>query len=405
VGFNSFTVAEAKELLSGPSGLFDSVKLGEFLFMAQNNLFGVIAGIYPMLGNPQTAGCLGGYLSSVILQQAVVPNVQQAFSQGGGYFTKRTAREWLFTARDPLLVLLGQANPGVGFVGNRTMPKEEAFPVAARVYTGKNDLYWSLMPPNAGEELAYWRTPVAVTGYNGSQFLTDGYLDDAEEQRSKPLVLWHPRINRPIPFKNAGKDKWNGVHVRYLTLEEKALLNERLNPDNLPFYAEYSGVINKTSNPNTNFLPVFLTTPDFLSAEPAFYENVTFTDTIYPDYDPKEPLSRHRKALFLLTEPTLGATVWGNLPIQVNLKYQPTSLFPNLKPSVAPVYWNAIGDIATKKDLDTIKTTLYGNIRIWKALIGVGVGVGVPLLVAGIVLTHHFRKHEYELKDSTASTS
>jgi hypothetical protein len=37
----------------------------------------------------------------------------------------------------------------------------------------------------------------------------------------------------------------------------------------------------------------------------------------------------------------------------------------------------AIGDKATDKDLDDIKSSLYTAQTAWKALIGVGVGVGV----------------------------
>jgi hypothetical protein len=410
----SFSVSEASSLLNGTFGLFNYTNMITFFTLygyaqASSVYYTYIQAKWPEL-TVDRSDCLYQYLALNLIPNAIMPEVNTAMAAGGTLFTTRTAREWLFTAVDPLLVLLKQPS-SAALVGNKTVSKEEADLLDytyVRIYTGDNDLHHSLMPINEGDPLPFWRGDVTITGYNGSQFLPNGYLDQSPSDKKYPLLMWNRLINRTILFQNGGKDTWDGVNVRYLKMDDSTLLSEAENADNYAYYAQYSGVINKTSNP-PSYLPIFLTTPNFLSAETDFYSNVTFTDTIWaPTYDPTDKLSRHRLSLFILAEPTLGSSLWGNLPIQVNFKYGPTTLFPNVVPAYAPIYWNAIGNIATQKDLNQVKTDLYANQRAWKALIGVGVGFGTICLIGGIIGVHHYYKHKDELKeiptDSKAST-
>lgn len=393
-----FSVEESQRLLSTEI-LLTPTNVIRFVVAVQSGGAAGLLALYPFL-NPTKLQCLGQYMSQVLVPYAIEPVLRQTVfdNKHSGMFVTRSVRDWIFNAVDPFLASIPGRDANVGLKENATQTKENAVVTSARIYTGKNNLFWSLMPYNAGEELNFWRENVTVTGYNGSQFLTHGYVDDMDEQRKYPLNLYHKDITRPIPFTNRGKDKWNGVHVRYLSLSDDALQSDAQNPANFPYWAQFSGVVNKTSSVG---LPIFLSTPNFQSADPAFYPDVTLTDLLYGDFDPTERLSQHRRAMFVLVEPTLGSAVWGNLPIQINMQYKATTRYPNLRPTAAPIYWNAIGDIATKQDLDDIKTDLYANQRLWKVLIGVGVGVGASLIITGIVLVAHFRKHENELKESS----
>lgn len=396
--------ALTRDLWEGPHGLYNTTNLSLFSSLGLSNNYDEIASLWPAL-DLQHAACLGAYAQGVI-PLITQPQIDAVVANGSGLFVTRTVRDWLFNAYDPLLKLL-HSDPNVGLMTNTTLNRTQADAgdfTYVRVYTGDNDLYWSLMPYNDGELLPYWRGDVFVNGYNGSQFLPNGYLDNKKKLEEHPLELYNSRILRAIPFENKGSEKWNGVDVRYLTLSPEALLNQTVNPLNYPYYAEYSGVINKTSNPP--YLPVFLTTPDFHTADPVFYENVTFTDNLFGDYDPTEEMSHHRLAMFILVEPTLGSSVWGNLPIQINFKVTPISSHPDLVPAFYPIYWNAIGDIATAHDIHTIKTSLYANERAWKVFIGIGAGVGGSIVIVASVLLHHYRRHENELQEvSMNSTS
>jgi len=399
----NYTYTAAEALLNGSHPLFNDEYLGEFLELVQANDFTSIAALWNV--DATKAVCFAYYIQTVIIPDAVIPQLNATYQAGGGLVVTRTVNEWLFTAQDPLLTLLGQPN-GTSFVGNTTVTPAEAATrnyTYYRIYTGSNDLYWSLMPYNDGVELPFWRNNVSITGYNGSQFLVNGAIDD-ENPGGHPLLLWNDLINRSIPFQNIGSDTWDGVTVRYLTLTDDALASETANPVNADYYATYTGLVNKTSNPP--YIPLYLSLPDFHTVELAVTQNVTIIDNIFIDYDPSVKLSRHRLSLFLLVEPTLGTTVWGNLPVQVNLQYGPTATFyPKVMPGFAPIYWNAIGNQATSGDLNAIKTGLYANEVLWKVLIGVGAGVGASMVIGGSVAFHHYRKHLNELKDLRSSDS
>lgn len=399
----------AKSLLTGPNGLFNSSCLVNFLTWVSTGDMTAVYAAYPEMNNDfWKPYCLAAYFAYYISFQAVKPTVQAKFiDQNKGMFITRTANEWLFTAEDEFLTYLGQDND-TSLVGNTTTTQEEADQknfTYYRVYTGHNDLHWSLMPYNEGVVLPFWNGTVNITGYNGTQFLPYDAINDAEPG-GYPLILFHHLINRTIPFTKVGKDKWDGVNVVYLTMDPSAVASAAANPVNYLYYSEYQGLINKTSNPP--YLPVYLSQADMLGCETAVTENITFSDDIWlPSYDPTDKFSRHRLSLFVLVEPLLGSTVWGNLPIQVNFKVTQgdTSIFyPNVNSHFAPIYWNAIGDIATSSDLNEIKNVLYVGIVAWKALVGVGVGFGVICFVAGVIGFHHHKKHENELKDSSENS-
>lgn len=399
-----YEVAQAKSLLNGTYGLFrlENVQLFNTLYAQQasgnTTARDLIFTYWDAIGDASRLTSLAIYIRFNLIPGAVDPLLNQIRAAGGGMFTTRSVREWLFTARDPLLALVRPARANVGLVGNSTSAKETANYTYVRVYTGKNDLYWSLMPTNDGEKLDFWCGDVSVTGFNGSQFLPNGYVDKPKQFEKYPLNLYHKKITRPIPFQNKGKFKWGDINTRYLTMADDALASENINNLNAAYCQKHSGAVNKTSNPP--LLPLFLTTPNFYSADEIFYKDINFTDLIYaPTYDKDDKFSLHRLSLFILVEPKLGSAVWGNLPIQANFQYGKTTAYPNVVNAFAPIYWNAIGDKATPDDLHTIETDLYANQRAWKILIGVGVGVGVSLVIAGIVMIVHFKKHEFELKD------
>jgi hypothetical protein len=402
-----FSPSEAQRILNGTVGLFDYTNMVGFLQLVLAQDFTDIGTYYGI--SPSQAVCIGLYVQSIIVPYAVIPAIQEAKDKGSGLLVTRTVNEWLFNAFDPLLTLL-QQNNDTSLVGNKTISEAQANQrdyTMFRIYTGHNDLYWSLMPYNEGTVLDFWRGGnVTITGYNGTQFLPYNEINKANPG-GHPLLLFHHLINRTVPFVNQGKDKWDGVNVRYLTLDPLALASDAINPANYPYYATYNGLINKTSNPP--YLPVFLSPADFHTAEAAVTENITFSDLIFTDFNPDEKMSRHRLSLFLLVEPELGSTVWGNLPIQMNLRYypvdDPTHEYRDINTGFAPIYWNAIGNIASKSDLDDVKNQLYANQRAWKALIGVGVGAGVLIMVGGIIGLHHYKKHKNELIDSSTIDS
>jgi hypothetical protein len=399
-----FTVAQAKSLLqTGPRPLFNESNMATLLLLLKSEAFPPIDKIaaagWPEISSAATAACFVDYLTTNVAPYFGAGHFMGVAAQGGGLVTTRTVREWLFTAQDPLVKVFKPNSYNVGIVGNLTRNKEEAEarpPTTYRVFLGGRDddeLHWSLMPWNENDNVPYWNGTMSITGYNGTQFLPNGYLD--ADVMEYPLILWHKLINRTVPFKVSGKGKWEGTNIRYLTLSDDALASAKENPYNALYYAEYSGVIDKSTNPP--FLPVFLTTPSFLSAEERFKENVTWTDSIYlPSYDPKDKLSTHRYSLFLLVEPLLGSTLWGNLPIQINFEFRPTTIYSHLQGGFAPIYWNAIGDKAGPKDIDTIKSSLYNGQKTWPILIGVGVGVGAVMIAVGIVGLVVYRKSKGE---------
>jgi len=400
----NYTAAEARALLNGTLPLFNYEYMVLFFELAEAESFTTIAQYWPGV-TEQKAVCFTEYVQQILIHYEAEPRVQAAIGAGSGLVVTRTVSDWLFNAQDPLLTLLEKPN-NTALIGNLTISPEQAKinnDTYYRIYTGHNDLYWSLMPYNDGIELEGWRGNITINGYNGSQFLPNGAIDDPTPG-GHPLNLWNKLIARPIPFIKAGGDSWEGVTVRYLTLNLTSVANQVINPDNEAYYAVYSGLINQTSLPP--YLPLFLSLPDFHYSEDAVTENITLIDNIF-DWDPNANLPTDRLSLFLLVEPTLGTSVWGNLPIQANLQYGATDLFYTgiEYPGFAPIFWSAIGSKATDSQLDDIKTQLYGAEMLWKLLIGIGAGVGTSIAIVGAAFFYHYKKHENEVKDVRLESS
>jgi len=400
---------QAKELLNGSSlPLFNTTNFVTFLTLAQQGLDGLeeLNTLWPITwaNGIYQPFCFAAWVGYYLSVKAVRPQLQQFVDEEKGLFVTRTANEWLMTANDELLEFLGEESD-VSLVGNTTTTRDQANQLNktyVRVYTGHNDLHWSLMPYNEGVELPYWNGDVQITGYNGSQFLPFNALSDANPG-GYPLLLWNHLINRTIQFVNNGKSTWEGANVLYLTMAPDAILSETENPVNSQYYATYSGIINKTSTPP--YIPAFLSRADMIGVEDAVSANQTLIDDIFPGYDPTDKFSLHRLALFVLAEPEIGTSLWGNLPIQLNFKVGPTDIFyPNIQPHFAPIYWFAIGDQANQDDLNEIKNVLYKGEKDWKILVGVGVGVGVLFILGGAIGFYTYKKHEtMELLKQTSS--
>lgn len=380
-----YNVTAARNLLNGTQPLMNPTNMAYFFTFASKKQYAFTENLFGL--SPDQTDCLFAYLSQVIAPKAVVPVLTKAQANGGGLFTTRTVQQMLFNAQDPLLALLGQPTD-VSLVANNTRTQEQAMaldPDYIRIYNGHNDLFGSLQVPDYGQTVhGFWAEDIQVIGYNGSQFMPYDYVKKPQQT----LQLWHRKVMKPVKIKYYGMTKWNGLDLAYLGLDPLSMANDTVNPANAKFFAHYGGLINESSFITNKGLPVFLSLPNFLDAEPAVTENLTLTDTVYPAIgpNPTENKSRHPTQVFVLVEPFLGTAVWGNVPIQANLKYGPTDLFyTNIKPNFAPVFWNAIGDKATDKNTDTIKNTLYRARTLYKVLIGVGVGFGGILVILGAI--------------------
>lgn len=125
-----------------------------------------------------------------------------------------------------------------------------------------------------------------------------------------------------------------GLKTFKFAINNHTIAKKSVNPDNAKYYFDrYDGVINITS---TKRAPLFFTKQYFLDADwdlvtaVELYNDTAMSQRIWPSRD---------KDLAIYVEPTTGAALRADQRLQLNMFFDQDELFPNIKPSMLPLFY------------------------------------------------------------------
>eukprot|EP01088_Endostelium_zonatum_P014830 TRINITY_DN3391_c0_g1_i1.p1 TRINITY_DN3391_c0_g1~~TRINITY_DN3391_c0_g1_i1.p1 ORF type:complete len:815 (-),score=167.55 TRINITY_DN3391_c0_g1_i1:52-2496(-) len=307
----------------------------------------------------------------------VTPTIASTFAVGGGLMTTRTAEQWLWGAKDPLLNLLYPANDVVAYYTNQTTLEdadqyleETGYSI---LYTGRGDVnnvatykQWEgkqYLP--AGK---YWRDNVTVTGTSGTQF-GPGVTKDEQ------LTVWVDEIVRGLHFNYQEEVSEKGIDLlRYIIKEED------FNPSEL-YFSQEKGFANMS---NVYNIPVMMSKPNFLDCEVKWQEKL---EGVTPDST--------RDDTFIDVEPITGKVLSGIKQLQVGIYVQAEGEGPldfdvwNKaigRDVIYPVFYAKEHSVITDKLADDFKSGVYKVIFVRNLLFWLGLGIGFALLIIGVLV-------------------
>lgn len=185
----------------------------------------------------------------------------------------------------------------------------------------------------------------------------------------------------------AGNSTWSGDVLELHGLKtwkyginNKTISNKTNNPENAKYYFDrYNGAINISA---TKRLPLFMTKQYFLDADWSLvsavelYNDTNMTQRIWPSRD---------KDLAIYVEPTTGAALKAEQRLQANVFFDQDELFPNIKPSMLPLFYIFRGYEFPEKTVND----LFGPLKIGLFLMNNGIyiflGVGLFLLALALI--------------------
>jgi hypothetical protein len=191
----------------------------------------------------------------------------QIFPQGGGPVTWRTAKEWMYTAEDPLLAFLG-LNPHVGLYYNAShatnyTEANNQSDYRDAVFRGgtRDDLkkFLEVKEYNGLTTVNFWAEPVKVEGNDEGDFFVPASLKDDED-----ILVWNERLVRPIIFRKSGEFSVKGIPLWKLEPTEDFWRNQIDYPPNALYFQEYTGLLNITP---TAPAKTFISRPGFYGAD------------------------------------------------------------------------------------------------------------------------------------------
>lgn len=314
---------------------------------------------------------------------------------GEGLFVKKTVYELLWGYQDNLLSDLKEIQddynkiPGhkkVDFIDSTMFGFGNLSSVETpnRVYTGANEtrLVGTFKQWNDHYSISGWGTKYAreIRG-------TGGFSFHPGVSRKEKLVAFINELYRSGYFSYEEDSQISGITLYKYQLPKEELLNTSQDPG---FYANGpSGVLNLTAVVPSN-VPLFVSKPHFLDADPAYLGNVS---GLKPD--------RAKHDSYVSAEPITGAVLDAAKRIQVNLRLTRFSDLPQLSSlrdlTMLPVYWVAqtgtiTPDLAAKfkSSVYTVEEGISGGVWGVTGLAAVVVVV-CALCLVGLVMTNFKR--------------
>lgn len=305
------------------------------------------------------------------------------FPEGGGPITWRTAREWLYTAQDPLLQFLS-LNPYVGLyynashAANYTQANNQS-DYREAIYRGgtRDDLkkFLEVKEYNGLTTVNFWREPVKVEGNDGGDFWVPASLDADKDQ-----LVWNERLVRPIHFRKTGEFEVKGIPLWKLEPVEDFWRNEVDVPANALYFQEQTGLLNIT--PTTPSI-TFISRPGFYGADIA-RANVDGVD------DSKEEF--HEWILGVNWES--GFAMYKQAFFQISSQMPNYTEFYNVTGRIIPYAWFDERDEIETKDANRFKSIVSGakNGAIAAYVIGCVLGGVSAIIGVAVLLRYRYRK-------------
>ncbi|KAL6063214.1 CD36 [Balamuthia mandrillaris] len=315
--------------------------------------------------------------------------ITQTFAQGSGLFSTKTAEEWLWGFKDPLLTMLsGGTKTTFSYCTNQTSEEEvlksglyDTLNTGAGKLRDTHNFVQSdgktVLP--AGHP---WPREEKVRGSDGHAFepILDGVwsFTKAKPVRSGSLLVWLHEALRAVPLLPSESIELHGIPLRRYRPEDKIF---DINPD----YNQYIvGFANMSSALPAN-LPLFLSRPQMFKADP-YYREQRVHGMSNITTDPQDIYST-----YIDVESITGKAMQARKRVQANIFLQNSTssaldLFNTNIPKdvMYPIYWGAEESTLTKGLADdyqkSVLNLLLGRIILFWTLLS----VGAVLLLVGV---------------------
>jgi hypothetical protein len=383
--FGSLDLVTSKKVLAGPYGVFEAANVAGLVAAAEAALKPPFDGslLYDRWGlsleDASTFVAYFGYMTKSYATHVL----DDVFAKGGGLFTARTVREWLWEGQDPLLELVAPtlASKSV-LVGNETTPDEARARHNASVsWTGKGNVEdiggyveWEGQTVLRG----VYAADIPVSGVNNmGQF--EPFLD-----LDSKLYTWDNYYMRPITLVPSQMVELKGVRmIRYLVDNATWAVNETLF-NSIPGFANMTGAYYGAT--------VFLSNPHMFGA------NVSWPSLIsgFPLPDPTKDTT------VIDVEPNSGTITHYDEGLEINIYLDPKSSYfelynPDVKRGVmVPLVWTREFGLLSDSDAKAVRDTLYFSFALQSDAFWTLLAVGAFLLVlsvpAFVVLLRCYRK-------------
>jgi len=290
-------------------------------------------------------------------------------------FTTRTARKWLFEGfKDPLMTA------GAMFAPKTDMPMDKF-----GWFYGRNGSTWSdgIIRMNTGAadydtlgDIVSWkgtnrtRYPGPCGDIKGS---ATGFLPvDLNRQY---IDYFSPDICRDIRFDKTSTWIHNGLPVtRFAVNATSTFGNASTNPENVCFNANLpAGVHNSTGCKDEGILPVFVSLPHFLDADPVYLDQFT-AGSMNPDPE------KHSAAMIMQDDTSIPIEIQMRLQIIMHIRRNVNmgKNFNQLRDTFLPLMWfDAVA--STTPDIES---------QVWMLvhMVDIVSKVGISMLVVGFLV-------------------
>eukprot|EP00002_Diphylleia_rotans_P011906 TRINITY_DN2340_c0_g1_i1.p1 TRINITY_DN2340_c0_g1~~TRINITY_DN2340_c0_g1_i1.p1 ORF type:complete len:836 (+),score=133.76 TRINITY_DN2340_c0_g1_i1:156-2663(+) len=316
---------------------------------------------------------------------------------------RTTVRNYLFGVEpDPLLLLLKFSVDRFGIFSNITRKEDRQVKGENIVYTGKNNLgkirqyikYYGEEQLLTVNRANLWAEPVKVQGSDVNQF----------EPRSDPnkITVFSTTLTRPISLQYEKNIRVRGIAVRKYVLQADEIASMSKNPENAKYYYYIDGVHNYTTYEflkGVNGLPIFVTLPHMLYADPSFRNQVQLQLADGSIMSGMQPVEADH-APFLARDELTGVTMKAALGSQfvVKLDQAASAVFNSpllfagkVNQNALPVMWSKESSQLTKDQADAYEATVESAQRAWRAVLIVLPSVGGFLLLVSALLWYHSR--------------
>jgi len=311
----------------------------------------------------------GGYLIDVTSNFAV-PELKQIFKGGGGLFTKRTVRQWLFNTTDPLLARLRPQNPICFLVKNDTSEQQVLQDrIPSTYYTGKNDI----------DKIA------AYIAWNGAKIVTGIWLDNMTVNGTNEEGQFQPLLDLNTNLYSFNEEYAREIElIPVARLNHKGITTQRYEVSNTTlvynpfFYQTIQGFSNQSS---LQHAPIYQSNPHFFGASPYWQNQLIGMKSPDPSTD----------ITFIDVEPITGKVLNVRKMLQVNIYVPPNSLQflffnPNVRKGLFyPIMWAVESSLLTDAQAAEIKDKIYLAQYISYYSLPVLISLGIVLLVCPMV--------------------
>lgn len=383
--FGSLDLETSKQVLAGPYGVFQATNVAALVAAAEAALkppFNTTL-LYERWGltidDASTFMTYFGYMTENYARTVL----DDTLAKGGGLFTARTVREWLWEGKDPLLELVAPtlASKSV-LVGNETSPDEARARHNVSVsWTGKRNI------ADIGGYIE-WEGETVLRGVYAKDIPVSGVNNMGQfapfRDLSSKLYTWDNYYMRPVTLVPTEMVELKGVRmIRYLVDNETWAVNETLY-NSIPGFANMTGAYYGAT--------VFLSNPHMLGANTSWPSLIS--GFALPDAS--------KDTTIIDVEPNSGTITHYDEGLEINVYLDPKSsyfslYYPNVRRGVmVPVVWTREFGLISDKDAKAVRDALYFAFDLRDEVFWSLLAVGAFLLVLSVpsvfVLLRCYRK-------------